>query len=50
MQCGRVEEFFDADIEKRQAKVARDRGFAIRDHQMHLYADCLKPACPHRPK
>jgi Fur family ferric uptake transcriptional regulator len=50
LQCGRVEEFYDAEIEKRQGKIARDRGFAIHDHQLHLYADCVKPNCPHRPK
>ena len=50
LQCGRVEEFYDAEIEKRQAKIARDRGFAIHDHQLYLYADCTKPQCPHRPK
>src|SRR5881227_1465616 len=36
LQCGRVEEFYDSEIEKRQNKVAKDRGFAIRDHQLHL--------------
>ena len=50
MQCGRVEEFYDAEIEKRQARVARDRGFDIRDHSLYLYADCMKADCPHRPK
>ncbi|QJR16108.1 ferric iron uptake transcriptional regulator [Usitatibacter palustris] len=50
MQCGRVEEFYDAEIEKRQAKIAKERGFAIRDHQLHIYVDCTKSACPHRPK
>jgi Fur family transcriptional regulator, ferric uptake regulator len=50
LQCGRVEEFYDSEIEKRQNRVARDRGFAIHDHQLYLYADCLKPQCPHRPK
>jgi Fur family ferric uptake transcriptional regulator len=30
--------------------VARDRGFAIREHSLHLYADCTKTDCPHRPK
>jgi len=49
-QCGRVEEFYDAEIEKRQTKVAKERGFAIREHQLHIYADCIKPKCPHRPK
>ncbi len=48
--CGRVEEFYDSEIEKRQAKVARERGFAIRDHQLYLYAECVNPDCPHRPK
>ena len=50
MQCGRVEEFYDAEIEKRQSRVAKERGFAIRDHALALYADCTKPDCPHRPK
>ncbi len=50
MQCGRVEEFFDAEIERRQAKVARERGFVIREHSLYLYADCVKPSCPHRPR
>jgi Fur family ferric uptake transcriptional regulator len=48
MQCGRVEEFYDAEIEKRQNRVAKDRGFSIRDHSLHLYADCIKSACPYR--
>jgi Fur family ferric uptake transcriptional regulator len=48
MQCGRVEEFFDAEIEKRQAAIARDRGFAIREHALYLYAECVKAVCPHR--
>jgi Fur family ferric uptake transcriptional regulator len=49
-QCGRVEEFYDAEIEKRQAKVAKERGFTIREHQLHIYADCTKAHCPYRPK
>ena len=50
LQCGRVEEFYDSDIEKRQSKIAKDRGFSIHDHQLHIYADCIKVDCPHRPK
>lgn len=49
LQCGRVEEFYDPDIEKRQAKIAKDRGFAIHEHSLHLYADCVKTDCPHKP-
>ncbi|HVF65341.1 MAG TPA: ferric iron uptake transcriptional regulator [Casimicrobiaceae bacterium] len=48
LQCGRVEEFYDAEIEKRQQRIARDRGFAITEHALYLYADCMKPRCPHR--
>jgi Fur family ferric uptake transcriptional regulator len=48
MQCGRVEEFHDAEIEKRQIKIAESRGFSIHDHSLHLYADCTKKNCPHR--
>jgi len=48
MQCGRVEEFYDPEIEKRQAKVAKDRGFEISEHALYLYADCTKPRCPYR--
>ena len=48
LQCGRVEEFFDAEIEKRQTAIAKDRGFTLQEHSLSLYADCIKPNCPHR--
>ncbi|MEW5943703.1 MAG: ferric iron uptake transcriptional regulator [Pseudomonadota bacterium] len=48
MQCGRVEEFYDPEIEKRQEKIAKERGFAIREHSLYLFADCTKPRCPHK--
>jgi Fur family ferric uptake transcriptional regulator len=47
LQCGRVEEFYDAQIEQRQNRVAQERGFAVKDHALYLYADCLKKGCPH---
>jgi len=50
MQCGRVEEFYDAEIEKRQTRIAKERGFAISEHALYLYADCTKPRCPYRNK
>ena len=46
LQCGKVEEFYDPEIEKRQIKIAKDRGFNIHDHSLYLYADCTKPNCP----
>ena len=48
LQCGRVEEFFDAEIEKRQQKIARDRGFELQDHALALYGNCTKANCEHR--
>ena len=48
MQCGRVEEFFDPLIEKRQAEIAGERGFAIREHVLCLYVDCLRENCDRR--
>lgn len=48
LQCGKVEEFFDAEIEKRQARIAKERGFAIHDHSLQIYADCVKEDCPNR--
>lgn len=48
MQCGKVEEFYDPEIEKRQAKIAKERGFAITEHALYLYADCIKQDCPNK--
>lgn len=48
LQCGKVEEFFDPEIEKRQNKIAKERGFAVSEHALYLYADCTKPNCPNK--
>lgn len=48
LQCGRVEEFIDAEIEARQMRIARDRGFALQDHALALYGHCTKTDCEHR--
>ena len=48
LQCGRVEEFYDPEIEKRQQRIAKERGFAISDHALYLYADCNRPRCPNK--
>jgi Fur family ferric uptake transcriptional regulator len=49
LQCGRVEEFYDSEIEKRQTEIARSRGFALNGHSLALYADCTKKDCPYHP-
>ncbi len=50
MTCGRVEEFFDNEIEARQRAVTKARGFELQDHSLSLYAVCIKKDCPHRAK
>ena len=50
LTCGRVEEFYDAEIETRQREVAQARGFALQDHTLALYATCTKADCAYRPK
>ena len=49
LDCGKVEEFYDPEIEKRQHAVAKAKGFAIADHALSLYANCTKEKCPNRP-
>ena len=43
--CGKVEEFYDAEIERRQQMIAKDKGWVLQDHAMSLYGlcgDCVK--------
>ncbi|MGA1318420.1 MAG: ferric iron uptake transcriptional regulator [Rubrivivax sp.] len=48
LTCGRVEEFYDAEIEQRQRLVAQEHGFTLQDHSLALYAVCTKADCEHR--
>jgi Fur family transcriptional regulator, ferric uptake regulator len=48
VECGAVEEFFDPEIEKRQVAVAKERGFAVKEHALYLYVECLRKNCPNR--
>ncbi len=50
LDCGRVEEFYDAEIETRQHAIAQARGFELQEHALALYANCQKPDCEHRGK
>ena len=44
VKCGKVVEFSDPDIEKRQQKAAQDAGFILQDHALYLYGVCHKCA------
>jgi Fur family ferric uptake transcriptional regulator len=48
LDCGLVEEFFDDEIEKRQHRIAEERGFKLTEHALALYGNCVKDNCPHR--
>lgn len=50
IDCGRVEEFYDPEIEKRQNAVAQTRGFELQDHALSLYAVCTKKDCQYKSK
>ena len=38
--CGKVEEFYDPEIEKRQQIIAKAKGWVVQDHTMALYGQC----------
>ena len=40
VECGKVFEFSDATIEKRQYKAAEQAGFVLQDHSLYLYEIC----------
>lgn len=48
VDCGRVEEFIDSEIEARQDAIAARAGFEIREHSLVLYGHCLRENCPTR--
>ena len=47
VNCGHVEEFYDAEIERRQQEIARERGYMLHDHALALYVACNRTDCPH---
>jgi Fur family ferric uptake transcriptional regulator len=50
VDCGRVEEFSDDEIEARQRAIADRLGFEITDHALTLHGHCVRENCPYRPK
>ena len=48
MDCGRVTEFFDDTIERRQVEIATDHGFRLADHSLVLHGQCERENCEHR--
>ncbi len=48
LQCGKVEEFYDPEIERRQHAIAAERGYKLVEHALHLYVECARDNCPNR--
>jgi Fur family ferric uptake transcriptional regulator len=48
LDCGKVIEFKNADIEKLQEQVAKAHGFILKSHQLDLYGSCQKPGCSNK--
>jgi Fur family ferric uptake transcriptional regulator len=40
VKCGRVDEFMDETIEKRQRDIAADLGYELTDHSLYMYGIC----------
>lgn len=40
VKCGKVEEFFDEEIERRQKEAAESRGFVMQEHSLMIYGLC----------
>ena len=48
LDCGKVEEFSDAEIESLQSAAADRLGFAVADHALIIYGRCRRSPCPNR--
>lgn len=46
-RCGRIVEFEDEVVERRQEEVARIHGFRVANHRHEIYGECLQDPCPH---
>lgn len=42
VKCGRVEEFVDEEIERRQQEIAKQASYIITDHSLNIYGICKK--------
>ncbi|MDX1453876.1 MAG: ferric iron uptake transcriptional regulator [Gammaproteobacteria bacterium] len=43
VKCGKVDEFVDETIEKRQHQIAEEAGYEMTDHSLYIYGIC--PEC-----
>jgi Fur family transcriptional regulator, ferric uptake regulator len=48
VDCGRIVEYEDEEIERLQEELARRQGFRVVSHRHEIYAQCLVQNCPER--
>ena len=48
IQCKRLIEFNNKEIETLKRQVAEEAGFVLSDHILYLYVQCQDPHCPHK--
>ena len=48
LESGRIEEFCDEEIERRQNIIAQRLGFELAEHCLILYCHCSRSECPNR--
>jgi Fur family ferric uptake transcriptional regulator len=48
LQCGKIFEFENEEIEALQEIVAKRLGFKLKDHRMELFGDCQRSECKKR--
>lgn len=48
LDCGKIVEFENEEIEKLQAAHAKRLGFSIHSHKHELYVNCIRESCPDR--
>jgi Fur family ferric uptake transcriptional regulator len=46
IQCGKIIEFVNSEIEEKQHQIAKEAGFDITDHSLIIYGKCNKSDCP----
>ena len=45
VKCGKITEFEDEEIERRQNQLAKEFGFIVVDHKHEIYVRCNGPEC-----
>jgi Fur family ferric uptake transcriptional regulator len=48
LTCGRILEYEDPEIERRQEEMAAVRGFRVVSHRHEIYGECMRDPCPDR--